>query len=246
MANKYQVDSIRQQIVERLESDWPQSFVDWQRQQAEFQVQLEYFTHTNDANFHYEKPSRLDNAFPEPASAIRLARECDIPSILPAAFYHLSRLTIDDDWDTARRKHDPTTHPWVVYSPATHRTVRWPLLTAEDLRCMLAGKAAIRKRVLPTTAIGFCPQDYDDPIDEDDEDAEEICQMSSRHSDGSYAKRLREQLLRERDIDLLECIRDIQRDLAERTLCATCEQRFKTSLDGDATWRKFPVWFGLV
>lgn len=246
MANKYQVDSIRQQIVERLESDWPQSYVDWQRQQAEVQVQLEYNKRIDEGHFHYTKPSRLDNAFPEPASAIRLARDCDIPSILPAAFYHLSRLNIDDDWDTARKPLDPTAPLWAAYTPTMHRTVRWSLLTADDLRCMLAGKAAIHKQVVPSTTIGFCPQDYGDGMDEVDEDEDETCQMSSRHSDGSYGKRLRERLVRDRGVDLLECIRDMQRDLTERTLCVVCEERFKTRLDGDAIWRKLPAWFGLV
>lgn len=38
MANKYQVEKIRRIIVERLESDWPQSLTDWRRLEAEIEV----------------------------------------------------------------------------------------------------------------------------------------------------------------------------------------------------------------
>lgn len=101
MANKYQVDFIRQKIVARLESDWPQTISAWERLESEIstmgdqEIALGYSGSPS-------RPLTLDNALPEPASAIRLARDCNIPSILPAAFYHLSRLSIGDDWNIAR------------------------------------------------------------------------------------------------------------------------------------------------
>jgi hypothetical protein len=36
----------------------------------------------------------VDDYLPEPALAIRLACNCDIPSILPVAFYHLSCISV--------------------------------------------------------------------------------------------------------------------------------------------------------
>lgn len=56
----------------------------------------------------YDAGNRLyvDDHFPEPTSAIRLARVCDIPDILPAAFDHLSRLSIHNDRLTIRVAQD--------------------------------------------------------------------------------------------------------------------------------------------
>jgi hypothetical protein len=77
-----------------------------------------------------------DELLPEPASAIRLARECNIPTILPAAFYHLSRLSIDDDWSKIQRCSEAV---------KTGCAAEWSLLTAEDLRCLLQGQAKLRR-----------------------------------------------------------------------------------------------------
>ena len=74
--------------------------------------------------------------FPEPASAIRLARECNIPTILPAAFYHLSRLSTDNDWGEVLGRSE------VV---ETDCVAQWSLLTADDLRCLLKGQAKLRQ-----------------------------------------------------------------------------------------------------
>lgn len=249
MANKYQVDNIRRQIVERLESDWPQRFVDWKRQQAEVKIQLEHNKLTNERQRTSEKPSLLDDAFPEPASAIRLARECNIPSILPAAFYHLSRLTIDDDWDSARRQRSEVTSRWGY--GLKQRTVRWSILSGDDLRCMLAGKVAIRKQVDTLLFIGFCSQEDEDEDDEEmsafdeDEDEDGICDLNSKSSTG-YSKKLCDWLIRERETDLLKCMTEIRRDMAKHFLCPDCEARLKRKLDGDVIRQKLPEWFGLT
>jgi hypothetical protein len=73
-----------------------------------------------------------EDPLPDPASAIQLARECQVPTILPAAFYHLSRLSIrcQPDKPSSRCK------PW-------RRTANWGLLTARDLRCLLLGREGL-------------------------------------------------------------------------------------------------------
>jgi hypothetical protein len=83
------------------------------------------------------EPPPLGELLPEPASAIRLARECNIPTILPAAFYHLSRLSIDDNnWGKIQQPSEAV---------KTGLAAEWSLLTADDLRCLLRGKAKLKR-----------------------------------------------------------------------------------------------------
>lgn len=115
---------MREQILRHLESDWPQTLKDWDKLERQIQFMR---SESNE--------QRIDDHFPEPASAIKLARQFDIPSILPAAFYHLSRLSILDDWD---RTH---ADPFIPIRNPTKRTAQWGLLSAEDFRCLIFGKA---------------------------------------------------------------------------------------------------------
>lgn len=77
----------------------------------------------------------------EPASAIRLARQFNIPEILPAAFHHLSRISSDKNW-LARRLQTAgivSSH----YYPAYSRTARWDLVSSEDFGVLLRGREQI-------------------------------------------------------------------------------------------------------
>ena len=87
LAMKYECDALRHRIVSSLEADWPQTLAQWDARRAEavllrseHSLQL-----TGRVNGLY-----LDDRLPEPASAIRLASDYGIPSILPAAFYTLA------------------------------------------------------------------------------------------------------------------------------------------------------------
>ncbi len=101
VATKYEIHSIRQCIVKRLESDWPQTLRGWE-------------------NLVASKRTRL-----EPAAAIRLATEFDIPSILPAAFYALVQINPEQEWSM---------------SGDIVRGARWDMLHAEDYRRYVRGK----------------------------------------------------------------------------------------------------------
>lgn len=81
----------------------------------------------------------IDDHFPEPASAIRLALDCNIPTILPAAFYQLARTDVEND--RTRRNESTTT-----YGRDEHkrRSARWELLYAEDLMRLMKGQKAMR------------------------------------------------------------------------------------------------------
>ena len=126
LARKYGIDRMYAQIVRNLERDWPQTLKDWDA------LEREVSFIKNDLGV-----DRIDDHLPEPASVIQLARQFDIPGVLPSAFYHLSRLSVLDDWDKIHA--DPSLQ---IRNP-TQRTARWGLLSAEELHCLLLGKAEL-------------------------------------------------------------------------------------------------------
>lgn len=128
LSRKYAIDRVYAQIVRHLESDWPQTLSDWDK----LERYIEFVT--NNSNSGVE---RIDDHFPEPAAAIKLARQFDTSSILPAAFYHLSRLSVLDDWDKIH------VDPSIAIRNPTNRTARWDLLSAQDFHCLLLGKAEL-------------------------------------------------------------------------------------------------------
>ena len=89
----------------------------------------------------------MDNRFPEPASAIRIALDYNIPSILPAAFYTLSRIRAKEDWLRRRKSNWRYRNVDVdndsVFNRSGLRTARWDLLEKDALYCLLLGKGLL-------------------------------------------------------------------------------------------------------
>lgn len=130
MSTKYQVDSIRAIIVQRLESDWPQSLVEWDDLWG------------NGLARRTITPLQA----PEPCSAIRLARKCDVPGILPAAFYALSCINLYN------KELDPGEFTTITTEPFAWRwtmdaKARWSLLLSTDMLNLMKGKDKIRYRL---------------------------------------------------------------------------------------------------
>lgn len=237
MANKYQVDTLRKQIVDRLESDWPQTLLDWEIQQAEVAALKEYLTR-QDSKWVFLKRYAVDEVFPEPASAIRLARDCNVPSILPAAFYQLSRLTINDDWDRLRKSR------WSFTSPRRpgFRTAKWSMLDGHDMRCLLQGKDAISNYTGETYLPTFCAKDTDTDEDEDMDEDYEGCDIELN----GYGYRLHQMFNDGRDKDLLVCIRMIEKDLDGHSICTSCNRIVRKSLNGEKVWERLSEWFNFA
>lgn len=143
LANKYEMLQLRDRIVTHLEGDWPQSLWQWDRLEAEVQATVvsweDEFSSTGVLGY-------PDDHLPEPASAILLARSCNIPTILPAAFYHLSRLSIHNDRHSSRQK--LSTQESSSYHDCLkegQRTANWELLSTPDYISLLRGRAALRE-----------------------------------------------------------------------------------------------------
>lgn len=145
IATKYQVEPLRTRIVEHVKADWPQTLVEWDRLETDIAqlAQAHAAVKTALGRSRYRIDGRyLDQRVAEPVAAIRLAREFNIPSILPAAFYTLARISPEHD----RHPHPETLGPtiWSQWdTQPAFRTARWSLLTTEDYRCLVRGQSMI-------------------------------------------------------------------------------------------------------
>lgn len=135
MATKYQIESLCTRIVQHVQADWPTTLQEWDRFEAETNLILKE---------HQDKDDRLINGLhfheriPEPCSAIRLAREFNIPQILPAAFYTLAQIEPSEDMD------DPAVMSSFITFRGVSRLARWSQLSAKDYRSLLRGLYDLR------------------------------------------------------------------------------------------------------
>ncbi|KAF7361601.1 hypothetical protein MVEN_00503300 [Mycena venus] len=104
LAKKYQIDWIQEMAASHLRKQWPQSLIGWDR--IARREMINALTAEEDIN-HYEEDDSLKlHRLPEPVTAIRLARECEVPEILPFAFLHLLRQPYEvnpSTWDEVDR-----------------------------------------------------------------------------------------------------------------------------------------------
>ncbi|KAI0783321.1 hypothetical protein C8Q75DRAFT_441707 [Abortiporus biennis] len=133
LAIKYECEAIRSRIVENLEADWPQTLAQWDARCNETVIVRSEHAQQNTGKIN---GLYLDDRLPEPASAIRIASDYSIPSILPPAFYQLALLSTDADWDKYRAN---------LRGEGRHlrfgaRTARWSLLDKRDLMRLVHGQ----------------------------------------------------------------------------------------------------------
>jgi hypothetical protein len=163
LASKYDMVHFRHCIIDHIELDWPQSLWNWDQIERETDS-LRKIWHKREPELGCPRPY-IDDCLPEPASAIRLARECDIPSILPAAFYHLSRLSIYDDWSDARQCLEIQSSRYEGLDIG-RRTAEWSLLAPGDFICLLKGQARLRVAAAEMLHFGLDGYDLDHSSDD--------------------------------------------------------------------------------
>ncbi|KAG1744167.1 uncharacterized protein EDB91DRAFT_1221061 [Suillus paluster] len=126
IARKYQVDRLYEHIVTSIKADWPQTLPRWDFMDA-MDIERMIKPHTT---IPWDPELEDQQKMLEPAAAIHIAHEFNIPEILPAAFYHLARIKISCDYDEVRQN----------LCPKSEHAARWGMLTWEDLACLLHGK----------------------------------------------------------------------------------------------------------
>lgn len=146
LAVKYDVAMLRTIIARHFESDWPRTLAEWEKQDARFlsNTRLSECKMDNwDNNGTLISKTPIDySMLPEPALAIRFAMEFNCPSILPAAFYHLSQVSPLTDWDIASRTFEPNNPPI-----RTRPSARWSMLEPPDVFRLLTGKDELHQRM---------------------------------------------------------------------------------------------------
>jgi len=117
LALKYEVESLRKEIVDQLSSAWPRTLEDWdilEKKREMFGSDL----------------ARLD-----PAAAIRMARIADMPEVLPLAYYCAIQVypsrPMSSDSDDSPRETD------------SEDQVMTHLLTREDLASLALGRESM-------------------------------------------------------------------------------------------------------
>ena len=93
VATKYEVDSVCKAVVSHLEQAWPRTLAELIRLEYDTRRVEEGFCGLDERTRYIRKRSDLL----EPAIAIRLATDFDIPSILPAAYYMLTTMYVPDE-----------------------------------------------------------------------------------------------------------------------------------------------------
>ncbi|KDQ62284.1 hypothetical protein JAAARDRAFT_203451, partial [Jaapia argillacea MUCL 33604] len=119
LATKYDIAPLRQRLIEVLERDWSRTLRGWDQNISEID---ELMLSKQGGNF--------DDFLPEPASLIRLAQECKVPSVLTSAYYQLCRV-----YDSRTPEDEEK------------RFAEIDLLSASDLRRFIKGREALRLEI---------------------------------------------------------------------------------------------------
>lgn len=123
------MDSLRKRIVSRIEADWPLTLEEWDR--------FEETTHPKKP-YDWDYCPRWETLLLEPVAAIRLARAHDIPQILPAAFYHLSKISVKDNWKECCSQHCND-----VEEATSRYGARWDLADGDIFKRLVHGQQTL-------------------------------------------------------------------------------------------------------
>lgn len=232
LANKYAIEHLRRRIILHLEQDWPTTIWQWDRMENEIHGIIGTWSNTQQPLPFSEN---LDDHLPEPASAIRLARDCDVPSILPAAFYQLSRLSVCHDRLDTHNNSNRIAVPSCESRFNSRRTADWSVLTSEDFICLLRGQVnlAMASQDLLTSHWESVYRHTDDQ-----------CSTSQQYA---LMMKIREKCAHSHDI--LYTLRQIleQKSFGD-SICSACTVRIEGELGRfrAAIWSKLPEYFHLV
>ncbi|EPQ50717.1 hypothetical protein GLOTRDRAFT_50102 [Gloeophyllum trabeum ATCC 11539] len=221
IATKYEIDTVRIHVVDRLMEDWPTRQKGW-----------------------YDKHNTyIDDHLPEPASAIQLAKTFGIPAILPAAFYHLSRLSVGYGLDGSK-----STRVQMAVLAAGMRTAKWKSLQADDYYSLLHGRTNL-KASASSSILGWNPPHHeldsesDSPADADS-DHEKLCSLEVR--DKHYVD-LRHAIY-ESD-DALQVLKTrAEQGPFPRKLCWRCRNfaRLQLAELRENLWKRLPKMFNII
>ena len=140
LATKYDIKWIRDDIIRIISKDWPPQLEKWDFNEDELDVFKSHRVGGSD---------NVDLDLPEPYEAIRIALQYEIPDILTAAFYHLSRLApladrrLNNDAMSGTSNGDTALDLHAEYLSTGGRTAWFGLLSKNQLLQLARGKHEI-------------------------------------------------------------------------------------------------------
>lgn len=237
LATKYQIEALRERIIQHIESEWPTSAIEWVRQREVERSLLD----TESSSFYYtlSEPGEPEDRFLEPASAIRLAHDFNIPSILPAAYLKLSHADPTMSWD--KDKQQPRIRGRVP------RGARWKLLDSSDMLRLAQGKQALQY---------YCIWILNNVIPEDVDCYEgclyrsrpRTCQQIIDQRSSEYRDSCTTLLKLMEGPDCIEMLIGLQQDVGRWNLCMPCARMIysRTAKEIRKAWDCLPQMFRLV
>ena len=226
LIDKYQADDLRDRVVRHIEADWPQSPLEWIALYRMRQTYAELNKFHKELRF----DTPLEEKFPEPASAIWLARECNVPSILPAAFLAMVGIEYYQDWDEIRN--DDRNLDFYT------RSARWKLLSKADYDRVDHGTAELLARCLVVRAKVF-----EVPAD--------ICQRTALDCREELKYRLHNQKYDQREpeakVNPMAVMQKIEEEIREFDLCDSCKEHIRLNIAQamQECWEELPIIFNL-
>ncbi|KLO08182.1 hypothetical protein SCHPADRAFT_835655 [Schizopora paradoxa] len=127
MLKKYDMTELMAEFIPHLTAKWPNSLSGWDRREDHIDMVIEdaqrdEMDATQEPEVYVPKTITIT---PDPVAAILFARYFDLKGIIPVAFYDLSRLDIEDDFD------DPH---------CSGRPAQWSALPGLNYRSLLRGR----------------------------------------------------------------------------------------------------------
>ncbi|KIO33276.1 hypothetical protein M407DRAFT_17833 [Tulasnella calospora MUT 4182] len=133
LTNKYDIGSLTADLLPKLSDDWPTTLEKWDAVDAQTKSIVCATAGRREQNLSLPSP---DEVLPEPVMAIKFGQAYPgARSILPAAFYHLSRLSHSRRDDIG---------VWNPEGPEVFRSADCNRMTSEDWMRVVRGQANIR------------------------------------------------------------------------------------------------------
>lgn len=242
---KYNLTRLGLVAKRRIQEEWPREIEEWDRNEKHLSALCEWNALVRQADDVEEHPGEEVNIV-EPCAAIRFGADCGMPDILPAAFYHLSRLS--PIYDRVHRSpndlagYQRSQSYWLDGGRSANRT----LLISQDFERLYTGKGKIRNWVEDFMDSGWKSELLPG--------CAEVDSGCAAMSDGWAIYWSREiepmlvQLLYEDGMDVLEWLRWTQDRVGEDAqLCNECCSGLREvlGLARKLFWRSLPKFFGL-
>ncbi|KAG9015947.1 hypothetical protein FRB90_004089 [Tulasnella sp. 427] len=240
LADKYDMPRITNVFLPRVKNDWPKTLARWDLNEAQIKLISNYIEHRrytegdDDAGY-------VDDVVVEPCSAIQIGKNLPLPQILPAAFYHLSRIPpINDEINDER---------YWEHLIRGGRTADWEMLSPDDYLILIRGKSEIR-----TWVHRFATRDGEAYWKAKSHETRDDCEGYAWW-DRQMIPHFLDLFLGD-ELDVLEAFATLKKRFSENyranrvdfTLCSSCLYRLSPLFDRkrEEFWSDLPKFFGLA